>query len=291
MGEKSNYNPILDERWFKWANWWVNYAPLFKKLALGAAISLEAILLLYSGYFWVDYLVLSRGREARFYEELSQSLSYELINSSRSPQAISVVFSETLPGGGQAGAYDVLAKLSNPNSKHLAFITYQFVVNGEASPPAEAYILNNDERYVIGAGLAKTSSASSELAIKNVRWQRIRELDKFNARKPILEVSEASFTAIGEGDGGALGRVSFAVVNKSSYNFWSVGLMTMLMKNDRNIAARFMTLPEMLSLERRPVSFNIYNVGGGVDKILVVPEVNIADSDIFMTVPGEPIIF
>lgn len=294
MSEQPNVNPVLNESWFKWASRWVRYRPILQKIALVSAIIVEAVLILYSSYGWLDYFVISRNRENLLYQELSRPLDFREINQTRSPKPVAILSALTLPGGGLGGSYDVLAKLSNPNQNWLASVSYQFVVDGEKGPASEILMLNDDEKYIIGAGLASSPSASAELIINSVNWQRLREWAKFNERKPRLSISDVKFAPVIQrgGEVSPLGRVSFTVTNESSYNFWSIGFKIILLRGDRPVAARFMTLEQVRSTEQRPVSLNIYNIANSaVDHVLVVPEVNITDPGVYMSVPGESIGF
>lgn len=296
MAEQPNTNPVLNERWLKWASWWVNHRPGIQKIWLVAVIAAEVILVGYSGYVWLDYLVLGRHEEEQLYADLSRTASVEPLHQIMAPKPIAVLAANVLPAGGSGGSYDVLAKLANPNTRWVAFVSYQFIIGGETAPlgQAETYILNSDEHFVIGAGLARSASAKVEVAITNVRWQRLRESARFNERKPNFKVTDVSFAPVAERGGtyGSVNQVSFKVTNASSLSFWSVGFTIVLLQGDRAVAARYTTLDQVRSTESRSVSLNIYNVqSSAVNKILVVPEINVADPDVFMSVPGGPIGF
>ncbi|KKU48372.1 hypothetical protein A3H10_04470 [Candidatus Uhrbacteria bacterium RIFCSPLOWO2_12_FULL_46_10] len=294
MTEQLSTNPVLSESWFKWASRWVRYRPILQKIALVSVIVIEAVLIIYSSYVWIDYFVISRNREKFMYQELSRPLDLHKINQTLSPKPITILYPLTLPAGGSGGLYDVLAKLANSNQNWLALVSYQFAVNGEKGPASEILLLNDDEKYIIGAGLAPSPSASVEMIINSVNWQRLRERAKFNERKPRFSISDVKFAPVIQKGAPAspIGRVSFTVINESSYNFWSVGFKIILLKGDRPVAARFMTLEQVRSVEQRPASLNIYNIASSaVDHVLVVPEVNITDPGVYMSVPGESIGF
>lgn len=294
MVEQPNTNPILNERWLKWASWWVNHRPVIQKIWLVAVIAIEAILIIYSGYVWLDYLVLSRREEEQLYRDLSRAADVESLHQIMAPKPIAVLAVDVLPAGGSSGTYDVLAKLANPNAKWVAYVSYQFIIGDKAGSITETYILNNDERYVIGAGLVPAASAKAEMTITNVRWRRLRELASFNALKPHFNITDISFSPAAERAGayGTVSRLSFKVTNESGLNFWTVGFTIVMLKNDRAIAVRYTTLEEVRSMETRLVSLNVYNIqSAAVDKVLVEPELNVDDPDVFMSAPGGPINF
>lgn len=296
MTEQSNTNPVLNERWLKWASWWVNHRPIIQKIWLIAVVAVEAILIIYSGYVWLDYLVLSRKEEEQLYADLSRAADMEPLRQIMAPKPIVVVTTDVLPSGGSGGSYDVLTKLANPNNKWVALVSYQFIIGDEAAQlgEGETYILNSDERFVIGAGLARSASVKVATLITNVRWQRLREPVRFNELKPNFKISDVSFVAIAERDGthDSINRVSFRVTNESSLSFWSVGFTVVLLQGDKAVAVRHATMDQVRSMESRSISLNVYNVQSSVvSKILVVPEVNVADPDVFMSVPGDPIGF
>jgi hypothetical protein len=285
-----NANPVLSERWLRWASRWVRWRPLLARWAAALAVALAVALLGYSAYSWLDYLWLSAGRERQLYQELSRSVDARPLHEARAPQSVRTLAAVVLSASGRAGAYDVLAKLSNPNPQWLADVSYQVVADGVAGPVERTFVLNDEEKFVIGVGLAAAPGAQVEVRLLGVAWQRLREPALFNDQKPRFLVSDPTAAPV---SGGAtpLTRVAFTVTNESINSFWSVGFTVIVVSGDRPVAARYTTIEQVRSGERREVSLNLPGTVPAGSRALVIPEVNVADSTVFMPVSGLPITF
>ena len=286
-------NPALDDKWLRHATWWVTYRPLLRRAALGGVIVVEAILLVYSGYGWLSAFVLNQSEDQRFYRELTSVQDVTALHQALGPVPLTVNAIVALPGSGSGGAYDVLAKVANKNKEWAAIIEYTFGTATGATPE-QAAVLNNEERFFIGAGRASERDAAPPFTITSISWQRIRDLDHFNVLKPKFVVSDATFTPTsGSVVAGkpAPSQVRFTVTNEGVASYWSVGFTIILMNGDQPVAARYTTLDQVASGDHRDVSLNLYTSLGSVGTVLVVPDVNVLDPNVFMSVAGRSISF
>src|SRR3989344_9254482 len=67
-------NPVLSEKWLMRAAWWVAHKNQIRNIVAGLVLSLSVIALVYDGYAYLDYWVLSRDHDQRMFNELSAHL-------------------------------------------------------------------------------------------------------------------------------------------------------------------------------------------------------------------------
>lgn len=295
MATSSPSNPVLNERWLKRASWWVRHHHQLRLTILILTVLVEASLLSYSGYVWFDYLVLGRRRQAALERDLSDAVDMRPLHQALAPQPIAVPTTVVLPGSGAAGAYDVLVKLKNPNPQWVATVTYAFAGDEGLDPAQPVVVLNAEERFVIGVGVARSVSAKPAVTVTNIGWRRLREPARFDDGKPRFVVSDVTFLPAAEAGRRdsrlPLSQVRFTVSNESVASFWSVGFTVVLLQGDRPVAARYTTLEQFQSGEQREVSLNLYTSIPTVTTVLVVPDVNILDPSVFMPLRGGPVGF
>jgi len=172
---------------------------------------------------------------------------------------------------------DAVARISNPNPKwHIAELEYQFTVNGVAGPAEKTWILPNDERYVASFlipanidlkknnGLDKEKQLTVKLAIKNIRWQRLRA-DQI--KMPMFEFKNQP------SDGNIF---SASIANKTILSFWNVGVYMIRYgrgseltgEKERIVGAKFLSLDQVLALKTRDFSIAWESNSGTVRTVL-----------------------
>lgn len=288
-------NPVLDESWLKRAAWWVRHRAQLKGILVGVILIVSGVFILYSLYVWVDFWGLSREREQRMYADLTRSTNYAALHENLQAASLRAPVVVVLSGSGREGRWDVLTKLVNPNAKWLATVTFKIVSSdGTSSPDQTVTLLNNEEYFVVTRGAAQSPGASVRADFVNVSWQRIRDPEALNERKPKFTVSDVKFLSAAElrlsGDLG-LSQVQFTVANESINGFWSVDFSVVLLQGESAVAAGTTTLDRFAGGERRDVAMNLYTTIPTVTDVLVVPHVNVADEGVFMDASNTPIKF
>lgn len=299
MPDLQNANPILNERWMRWAAFSVAHRDQLKRWGIISTIIVEAIFLTYAGYGLLDHYVLSRDQEAAMFADLTRSVDVRPLHEATMPTPIAISAASVLPGSAQGGGYDVLAKFLNSNKQWAATVTYHFEGGTEASSAdRQITLLNDEEKFVIGAGVASGLGAPN-VVLTNVKWKRLRNVEQFERLKPNFKVENVKFIPAESVDsapdsGGSsivLSRVAFTVTNESISSFWSVGFTVVLLQGDRPVAARSFAIDKVKSGETRDVSLNLFTSISSVTSVLVVPDVNILDESIFMPADGGSIRF
>ncbi|PJE75637.1 hypothetical protein COV04_03500 [Candidatus Uhrbacteria bacterium CG10_big_fil_rev_8_21_14_0_10_48_11] len=292
MRDTENVNPVLNDSWFRWAQFWITNHSRFRLMVIGIVVAVEAVVLLYSGYQLLNLYVFSRVADQQVLYALSTSVDTANWHRIISPHPISTSTGTVLAGSGRNGKYDALVKFFNPNPNWVAWVTYQV---GDGSNGSDTVlVLNNEERFAVSVGAATSPSANLPIRINNIKWQRLHIPDAFNALKPHFVVSGVSFTSGRGVDSAGLslpGQVSFTVANESANGFWSTGFTVVLLQGSRAVAAQALALDQLKAGEQRPVTINLYNTILGVTDVLVVPNVDIVNADNFMRGQADQIRF
>lgn len=277
-------NPVLDEKWLKRATWWEKHGRQLKIAVFGLVVAVEAGLIFFSSYGWLDALWLSRRADAQLIKDLTVWSDVTELHTALAPKPLNIAAAVVLPGSASAGSFDALAKIENPNSEWAATIVYTFVHEGGETAPAATFVLNDDQRFVIGSGVAKSTTLPPVLRLTDIKWQRLIDPEEAAALKPNFLVSDVTLEAPRRLGAGSVSQVGFTVTNESIYSFWSVGFTVILLQRDNPVAARFVTLDQVRSRKQRDVSLNIFSSLPTVTEVLVVPEVNILDASVFMPI-------
>lgn len=281
---KTTENPVLDESWLRRAQLWVTYREPLRKGLLGLVVVVEASLLIYSGYVWLDYLVLSANREAQLYHDLSRRQLNVVPKQVLEAAPLQVSQPLVLPGSYRDGAYDALVKVVNSNKNWAATVRYRFGEGRER----EVTILNDEERFVMGEGAAAGIGAAVDFRLTDVRWQRLRNVEEVNKRKPSFGVAGVRIVPGSTlGLGANTQQVQFSVANDSVYDFWSVGFTVVPLQGDAPVIAQYTTVEKFLAGETREVKLNVVATTLNATQVLVLPDVNILDAAVFMTAAGE----
>jgi|GEM_PF-1406529 len=273
-----NINPLLDEGWLRRTAFFVKNRDKIRKGLIAIVVVVEAILLIYSGYQWVDYYFLSDQRDYEQEQILTRSSSYIPLHEIMAPDPMGVPSAIVLPGSSKDGRYDVLAKFLNTNPNWVANVHYRF---GASTKEETVKVLNDEGRFVVGAGMAESLGDIPKIMITKVDWTRLREPKIFNDLKPKFVVSDVNFISGSSLPQGEISpsQVEFTITNESVYGFWSVDLTVVVLQGDRPIAGRVLALDSVQSAEQRKVQINLFTTITGVTEVLVVPTVDVTNSE------------
>ena len=167
MTEFPKVNPALNEKWLKRAAWWVKHRGQLRALLIGFVIFIDGVLIIFSGYGWVDFGLLSRQKERDMFLEMTKPPTILSLRGSIGPRDLAAPLVVTLSGSRQEGKYDALVKFVNPNNNYVAKIKFHGV--GDAvTEPQSVVVLNNDERLAIIGGVARSSATNPRIIINNI---------------------------------------------------------------------------------------------------------------------------
>ena len=247
-------------------------------------LALVAILILISLIFYSKFFVglyrYVRGipEERKVHSELSSNL----LNLNPDRGALDLQ-QGTLSNFFVNNAYDFVINIKNPNNNFIASISYCFVDGAEELSCSSDIIFPEENKYLISLS-NKLEKRPSDLKfnLKSVAWERVHvrkygDWNEYYNSRLNFTISELKFNkSISVSN---INDLSFVIRNNSAYNYWEVPLKIILLNGNLVVGVNSYLLSEMMSLESRNVSFSWPGVAGGVNKVEIIPDLNILDAN------------
>lgn len=272
--------------------WWVQNVKFFKRTSFWFLISLGFIGWMFTLVNFGYYLAIGMNKD----DEMLKSMVAVKVNRNliTSPQALSVgdvqLFSSS------ENRSDLLVEIKNPNPDYYAAFDYSFVINGSTTVPMKGFILPGSGKYVMQLGLAWPENISTVgFSLGEVRWRRVNrhQIEDWEAYKQsrmafeIVEPTIAAADASGLTEKLNISEISFGISNKSPFNYYRVPLNIFIYSFDRVVGVYQATVDNFNSGESRNLKFNYPGMTDRVDRVEVVPDLDIMDQGIYSKFKGE----
>lgn len=239
--------------------------------------------LIYSYFFYnlFDYIRYT-PEERKYIKELSEIRVN--IPAGREALSLETKFSQNFFHN---NGYDFIAKVKNPNSNFFANISYCFV-DGEVELFCSSdNVFPGQEKFIVALSIKIESRLNKpSLVIKKVNWERLDTRKYPNWPEYYLDknnfiISKEKFEIIKSTNVGisSTNSVSFDIKNNSPYNFWEVPLLVVLYYQGNIIGVNKYTVLEFMSLEEKHINLFWSNSINSVDKVEIIPDLNILDED------------
>ncbi|MBN1584773.1 hypothetical protein JW899_00185 [Candidatus Uhrbacteria bacterium] len=281
----------LTERQIKWGYWWVSHK-LQLKAALTVLIGISAFgLLSYGIYGFADWFFGSGVRErAEIGLMATTPTGYLEINRRVAPQE--PIFSEPSVLLSGSGSYDIYSTVDNPNADWILKLSWHFEADGQP-------VGNSRQTTVLPLGSAILSSLSyrsevrpgqARLVLDGRRWQRLDkhvvrpDYPTWSGERLDLRVSDVSFNPPAADDPLTVSRAKFTVTNATGYGYWRVGFHVVLWGGTGLVGVNYVTVGELRPGESRPVDASWFTALPPVNRVEVIPEIDIFDADAYMPV-------
>lgn len=266
----------------------VNFGLWFLKNRRVLFLSLIAFLIvlslgLYFGVFYNFYsYIKNRPAEIKSLEELSTVT----VDSSASKSAVALKV-----GGPESffanNKYDFIAKVENPNDNFFSYISYCFLDGEKELACSGSNILPQEKKYVAILSVETESRVNNlKFVVKSINWQRVDfkkygDWKKYYQERANFVVSDTKFETVKPSDLGlkSSNNLSFNIKNNSSYNYWEVPLLIVLFSGERVVGVNKYTVYEFMSLESKSINLSWSNSVSSVDKVEIIPELNILSED------------
>jgi hypothetical protein len=196
-----------------------------------------------------------------------------------------------LPSANFEGRYDLVAKITNPNTRCLAELDYYFLYAGETSEQIKHqkdFLLPGQTKYLFGFAEEVSSSFLNEvqLVIEKQNWRYIKNLEKM-ALIDKLEIKDRRYDILA-----GISRASFAINNGTGYNLWQVGCQVVLLSGNEPVAVNYITVNNLLAGAEQEVQASWFRrIDYGGVEIEVIPDLNVFADNILVeteTGPGIP---
>lgn len=270
--------------------WYLEHREGLRKFLV---IVLSAISVVSWGYFIFSfsyYLAKGMKEDQRLQQELvaNEDLSHQIIERNK-PKNLLVETPIAL--GGNEGKYDYVAAVRNPNNKLWVEITYYFMVDGQPSGRASAFILPDESKYLMLLG-EKTGSRPNNLEVRldNISWHRLNpktipDWESYRSERLGIEIKDIVFTpanASGLSEKLNLSQLDFTAQNKTAYNFWRTDFYILFKSRGMIVGVNRHNIERFKSGESRTVTSNQPGQMLGVDKVEIIPEINVMDPGAYM---------
>ncbi|MFA5925700.1 MAG: hypothetical protein WC831_02095 [Parcubacteria group bacterium] len=203
---------------------------------------------------------------------------------------IQVIEKNILPAGD--GQYDVLARISNPNTQFgIADLEYSFdLLDGAGKIVGQSegknFILPSQEKYILAFNLTSSSEPKDlNFKIRSFRWTKFSEYEE-----PLVQVYSKEFNFVSAGSNFA--TLKARIKNLSDYDFRNITVSTII-RNDQNVpvALNQTNVNDVKVNEEREIVFNwgrSFEISQEAPKIEINTDVDFFSDDNFMKKYGSP---
>jgi hypothetical protein len=191
--------------------------------------------------------------------------------------------------------YDLAVKVKNPNLKFLAIFNYCFVQAENNIFCGAGFILPNEEKYILSLGRTDVAGLSDiNFVISDIFWQRIdshqiSNWDNYSRDRLNFAISDINFAAAagsGLSDRVNLNSLAFTIKNDTSFGYYEVPLNIMLFSGSELVGVNRYPLSNFLAGDIRQVKLSWVGNFRSVNRVEVVPEINIMDSTVYSKYQG-----
>jgi hypothetical protein len=275
-------NQQFYEKQLGFAYWYVTHKLLLKNILIAGLIVFDVCLIAFNLYI----LILNLGVNQKSYQQNLASLimtnpNYAASRLSMLPQAIQV---------GQINSYanmdknDIVAEIVNPNASWLATFDYQFKVGSGATESRRGFIFPGESKKIVALAVAD-GGAVSDLAILNVKWQKLLDFADVYKQKFNFDIKNIKYIPPGElglGQAISVSRVTFDARNNTAYDFNNVNFVLLLNASGQIAAVNLANSGEFLSGKTMQLESTFFQRLPRITSVEILPEVNIFDPSVFL---------
>ncbi|MFA5076693.1 MAG: hypothetical protein WC480_04760 [Patescibacteria group bacterium] len=276
----------LTEKELKISLWLVTNKILLLKLLKVFLVILNIVIWGYVVYNLVDFYLISWTKDEALRRELTISyIDYNGLRQLNRPRDLVISSVDSFDLGNDR--YDFMARVTNPNPNwDVVSIKYVFNFAGrEEDKDKETFILPGDEKYLVDLGVySQRAPANLSLKIEEVRWQRVHQYQELKDQVLNFTIFDVRFVPPKELPGGRVpvAQTQFSVKNRSAYNFWEVGYYIILWRGPKIVGVNYVLINEDFSSQTvKNLEVNWYQRLSSVDKVEVIPEINVLDPDAY----------
>ena len=274
--------------------WYIEHKSQLKMVLIGFLILIAAVSWVYTIYGFAYYLARGMSEDEILTRQLVQlnSVDHAYVKQIGAKElAIGAV--EIFKSSDKK--YDLFVKLKNDNPKWWVEFDYYFIAAGRQTAKTHSFILPEEPKYL--SSLAEEFAAYPEggqLVIENLGWHRINQheiadwatyrLSHLNIESTDIKFIPADVSPLSEKLG--LNQLSFNANNRTAYSYWSVGFVILLYSGDQVTAINHYVLNDFMSGQKKLVEISWPGDLGRVNRVEIVPEINIMKDDIYIKYDG-----
>lgn len=274
--------------------WFVEHKQLLRKILYGFLILTGAISWSYTIYGFAYYLARGMSEDEILTKQLvaAGSVGHDYI-SQISARELAIRPVEIIKSADNK--YDLYVQIVNNNQRWWAEFDYYFIAAGKQTEKISGFILPTEAKYFLAlAQNFANPPTQASLVIDNLRWRRLNAHqipdwnDYFKKHLDIIS-ADIKFTPAGQSllsDKLNLNQLSFNALNRTAYNFWETGFTILLYRGGDLANLNHYILYDFMSGQKRSVDLSWPGDIGWVDKVEIIPEINIMRDDIYIKYEG-----
>jgi len=275
--------------------WFLKNRKIFLYLFYTLLIIISVIT--WSLFFWTfgSYVITGMNEDKKLSNELSIDNFGNLHNIvlSQSPQPFQYQKMDILKVDNKK--YDFIIKVKNPNKKHGAEFVYYVIVNGKKYGNKKGFILPDETKYLLILGNEFVREPNNaKFFTDQISWTRINghnfpnweqfKNDRLKINIDNIDFTPAKATTISEKI--KLNTLSFSALNNTAYNFKSINFVIILLKGSKIVGVNEYALNNFLSGKTDIVNITWIGRISKPSDIIINPEINIMDRDIYIKYDG-----
>lgn len=286
----TNSNPNLTLKEVRFAEWWRNKLPLFKKIVTYILIFINVAVW---GIF-VDRLVLYIIYTPDYQQTIkgltTNLIDYQSYNRLMQPNTpvvnnVYVVNLGTDERDPQKKNYTLVAEVENNNQRWaVSSLTGEFDLAGQLIE-VNGFLMPQQKKYFLALRQPNAQSVSTaSFTIKNIAWRRVRpeERSRLSLINQLFFEKTNFIPAAILNNKPTPSQVEFNAINRSAYNFWQVNVQAVLYQGGGVVDAYVFPIANWMAGQSRVITFNLTRNINFVSQIIVVPDINLFDDSIFI---------
>lgn len=283
-----------DKRFYKWSVWWVEHRAFLRRVAYGAFIAADGLILLFVLWAMLDSFAISYGDDER---EVAKVVAYG--QADLRAYTVANAADPILPEQIQVfsignNRYDFFASVSNPNADWWVEFTYSFAFDAGGTTPAEGFLLPGQTKPVVSLAVTSQSPVrDAQLELTNVRWHRIDhhvipDYVAWQEERLRLIITDATFTKETGFESDVFGRTTFTVHNDTAYSYFDPEFLVLLKRGSAVVGVSRAVVASLGVGERQEISLNWFGTLPAVTSVEVIPDIHLFDKDVYKRLEGQP---
>lgn len=191
-------------------------------------------------------------------------------------------------------SYDLAIRLQNNNDNFSAEFNYCFYQGENTLDCKRGYILPSENKYLLSLGLELQDSTAVSFKINDIFWSRVnrREIpdwevffnERINFETANINFLNASRSGLSENI--RLNSLEFDFINHSPYSYFNVPLSIFFYNGSNLVGVESYVAKDFLTGETRSIKMTWPGDLGTVNRIEVIPNINILDDEVYLKYGG-----
>lgn len=259
---------------------------LMKKIAFFFLLAVAIFFVVYSVYAYTLYFLQSREAKNLFADNAGE-IVYRTVISDLAPSGLQVFRSNN--------RYDLAVNIKNPNDKYNASFGYCFTRAGLNIVCGQSFVLPGASKYILALNQELAAGAGGlEFKITATNWQRvdahqIPDWSQYLAARLNFSVANINFSnAAGSGLTAKipLNTLEFMITNQSPYGYYDVPVNILFYNGDNLVGVNNYLFKNFKAGETRRAGLTWSGNLEGVKGVVIVPDINISDDQVFLNYSG-----